>query len=151
MITKSKEEIKASSLLILSLFIPLTWHFIPADIELPYLFFNETCNCFSLFPEEYKTFNLRDSAPFYCPFIIMSIFAYCSKHIGNMYAVICGIRISILKIHVLFLALQGLDLMLSFLQAKYYRTFFIVIGISCQLIYLFQDESRTNSKLPERK
>lgn len=122
-----------SVLLILSLFLPLSWHFIPEDLTWFFPFYDKTCKCFSFVPIEYAHYKLYDVIPLYCPFVMLPMCLLAKDLIPEMAVKVSSVKINIYYFHVAYYALCAIDLFMSFSQAHYFRTSFILVGCYLQV------------------
>ena len=120
-----------SMLLMLSLFLPLMWNFIDKDVIWCFPYFDAVLKDFSLNPTEYRCYPLRDVLPFYFYPFQVCIYLVCFRLLKNF---------NLWGFHLVYFAIQSVDLMLCFSQLPYYRTFFIVVGCALQLNWLFTKE-----------
>lgn len=124
-----------SALLMLSLFLPLCWNFIP-DIDWTFFFYDASCKCFSLSPTKTASRSIQALAPFYFNFLLVPIYIYCRGLIPIMDVRIRRFRINLWHLHIFYLTIQAVDLFISYLQIPYYRTFFIMVGCALQIKWL---------------
>ena len=127
-----------SMLLMLSLFCPLLWNFIP-DIDWTFIFYDVSCKCFSWNPIKYTHRTIQDLAPFYFNFILMPVYILSKGLIPEMVVSIGKIKINLWNYHIMYVSLQAIDLFLSYLQFPYYRTAFIVVGLILQVKWLMDE------------
>ena len=133
------DSVLGSILLMLSLFLPLTWNFFPSDWMWSFPFLDNTTYSFSLSPIEYRTYQLRDILPLYFPFFLVPVYIASKSLIPEMVVSIGKIKIDLWMLHIAYVSLQAIDLFLSFSQSPYFRTVFIVVGVVLHLKWLLDN------------
>ena len=148
-----KNTYKASYWLIGSLLLPLSWSLVPDSIMWPIPFFDNSTFEFSLNPVEYRTYHLNDILPHYQFIFIGCLYTYCRGLIKNMYLPV-KVRLfgkvfrrtfDIWTFYLVFLAMQGIDLFIAFLQIPYYRSVMILITIGFNWYYLYYSSKQVES------
>ncbi len=125
----------SSALLTLSLFLPLTWNFIPYEVTWSFPFYDASCKCFSLNPGTYKTYPIQTIAPYYYAFRLCPLYIYVRGLIPVM-KVNIGFNVNIWAVHFIYVSFGALDLFISMLRTPYFRTFFIIVGCALQVKWL---------------
>lgn len=127
------KSLKGSILLMLSLFLPLCWNFIPADVIWSFPFFDASTKEFSLDPAEYRSYPLRDILPFYFMSFQIPIYIYCNRILPSKMELY---GFNIWNLYFLYFSIQAIDLMMCFSQLPYYRTAFIIAGCFLQFYWI---------------
>lgn len=125
-----------SALLMLSLFLPLTWNFISETAIWCFPLFDAVLKEFSFSPSEYRCYPVRDVMPYYFSYIQVPIYLLSKSLIPEMNVRLGNVNINVWSVHITYVSLQSIDLFLSFSQFPYFRTFFIVVGIVLQVKWL---------------
>lgn len=129
-----------SSLLMLSLFLPLSFNFIPYEAVWAFPFFDASTQEFSLSPSEYRSYPIQTIAPFYFQYLLAPIYLTSKALVPYMVVTFKkGVKVNLWTFHIAYLSLQAVDLFMSFSQTPYFRTFFILTGVALHVKWLFDD------------
>jgi hypothetical protein len=137
--THSLGFVIGSALMMLSLFLPLCFNFIPYDIVWTFPFFDGSTQEFSFNPVEYRTYPIQTIAPFYFPYLLIPIYLLSKSLIPDMVVSIGKLKINLWSYHLTYVSLQAIDLFLSFSQTPYFRTGFIVVGVVLHVRWLLDN------------
>lgn len=121
-------ELRGTALLMLCLFSPYLWYFVPKEILWSFPFFDADCRCFSFSPKAFRTYQLRDILPLYAPFFLSCIYIYARGLFPIIKVSIYKWTVNIWMFHFWYMAVLAIDLFASFSHTPVIRTIAIVIG-----------------------
>jgi hypothetical protein len=132
MIATKNEILKASILMMVSLFLPLAHNFISSDLMWSFPYFDANCECFSFNPKGYRSYPIKAIVPFYFAFGVVPIYIYCRELVPQM---ILGV-FNLWSLHFIYYTIQAVDIFIAFGTIQYYRTAFILVGIALHVKFL---------------
>lgn len=133
--SRNSNGLLGTALLMLCLFFPYAWYFIPYDLVWTFLFFDASTQEFSLNPVETRSYPIQTIAPFYFSFVAIPIYIYARGLIPVM--TVWGINVW--AFHFGYTSILAADLFLSFSHTPYIRTVAIVLGVCLHSLWVINN------------